>query len=100
MAYAGNMTDKYGENKWSLYCGDINRDGFIDIFDFTFLDLDNQNFVNFVYANTDLNGDGFVDIFDFVFIESNNQNFIFSIHPKKKDVDYQHPFFYLKYIFN
>ena len=80
-AYAGNMTDKYGENKWSLYCGDINRDGFIDIFDFTFLDLDNQNFVNFVYANTDLNGDGFVDIFDFVFIESNNQNFIFSIHP-------------------
>ena len=66
---------------WAAYTGDVNQDEFIDIFDFPEFDLDNQNFVSFLYVSTDFNGDGFVDIFDFPVYDSNNQNFIFSIHP-------------------
>ncbi len=80
-AYADNQKDVFNEGIWSMISGDLNQDGFVDIFDFPQYDLDNQNFVNNVYALTDLNGDGFVDIFDFPLYDMNNQNFIMSIHP-------------------
>ena len=80
-AYGNNMKDVFSENIWSIYTGDLNQDGFIDIFDFPLYDADNQNFVNGVYAVTDMNGDGFVDIFDFPIFDANNQNFVMAMRP-------------------
>ncbi|MEZ5045592.1 MAG: hypothetical protein R2831_01225 [Chitinophagaceae bacterium] len=78
-AYGSNQVE-VETNVWSLYNGDVNQDGFIDIFDFLDWDVDNQNFAS-GYFVTDLNGDGFVDIFDFLIWDPNNQNFIGLLTP-------------------
>ena len=79
-AYGGNMIDLYGENIWSIYQGDVNQDGNIDIFDFPQLDYDISNF-NFGYLNTDLDGNGSTDIFDFPTMDYNISNFIYAVYP-------------------
>ncbi|MEZ5046481.1 MAG: M4 family metallopeptidase [Chitinophagaceae bacterium] len=79
-AYGNNMIDVFTEGIWSGYNGDINQDGFIDIFDFLEWDADNQNFASGFFAS-DLSGDGIVDIFDFLIWDPNNQNFIGYITP-------------------
>ncbi|MEZ5045747.1 MAG: PKD domain-containing protein [Chitinophagaceae bacterium] len=81
-----SQNQAYGNNQvakgtlWTIYSGDINQDGFVDIFDFLSWDIDNQNFASGYYA-TDLNGDGFIDIFDFLVWDPNNQFFIGVITP-------------------
>ncbi|MEZ5045761.1 MAG: hypothetical protein R2831_02095 [Chitinophagaceae bacterium] len=79
-AYGSNEVDAFTDGVYSMYNGDINQDGFIDIFDFLDWDVDNQNFNSGYYA-TDLNGDSFVDIFDFLVWDPNNQSFIGIITP-------------------
>ncbi|MEZ5045868.1 MAG: hypothetical protein R2831_02640 [Chitinophagaceae bacterium] len=79
-AYGSNEVDAFSDGVYSMYNGDVNQDGFIDIFDFLDWDVDNQNFASGYYA-TDLNGDGFIDIFDFLVWDPNNQSFIGLITP-------------------
>lgn len=79
-AYGNNEVDAIADGTYSMYNGDVNQDGFIDIFDFLDWDIDNQNFVSGYFA-IDFNGDGFVDIFDFLVWDPNNQNFIGLLTP-------------------
>ncbi|MEZ5047461.1 MAG: GEVED domain-containing protein [Chitinophagaceae bacterium] len=79
-AFGGNEVDAISDAVFSMYNGDVNQDGFIDIFDFLDWDVDNQNFASGYFA-TDFNGDGFVDIFDFLVWDPNNQNFIGIVTP-------------------
>lgn len=74
-AYGDNQTvvdNIAGQPVFAIYSGDINQDGFIDVFDFLDLDPDIQS-GNFGYIPTDLNGDGFVDAFDFIVLDKNIQ---------------------------
>jgi hypothetical protein len=78
----------YGSNQvevepgvWAMYAGDMNQDGFVDIFDYPAYETDQLNLVSFSYVATDLNGDGFVDIFDYPVFEANQLNLIMMITP-------------------
>lgn len=67
----------YGNNQievetgvYAIYSGDMNQDGFIDIFDQ--IQLDNNLFDGISgYYPSDLNGDGFIDIFDQIILDNN-----------------------------
>lgn len=67
----------YGDNQvevetgvFAIYSGDMNQDGFIDIFDQ--IQLDNNLYDGTSgYYPSDLNGDGFIDIFDQIVLDNN-----------------------------
>ena len=67
----------YGDNQievetgvFAIYSGDMNQDGFIDIFDQ--IQLDNNLFDGISgYYPSDLNGDGIIDIFDQIVLDNN-----------------------------
>ncbi len=67
-AYGCNMIKK--GNKWCIFSGDVNQDGFVDSTD---LILINNNAFNYSsgYLSTDLTGDGFVDMEDLVICDNN-----------------------------
>ncbi len=77
-AFGGNLTLKGG--KYTIYSGDVNQDGTIDITDQGLIDNDAFNFVG-GYVPTDVNGDGFVDVSDASITENNAFNFISLIRP-------------------
>jgi hypothetical protein len=77
----------YGDNQkevepgiWAFFCGDINQDTAIDLFDYLLLDPDIYNGVG-GYYNTDLNGDGSVDLFDYLLLDPNIYNGIGAATP-------------------
>jgi hypothetical protein len=81
-------TQVYGNNQieiepmvWAFYSGDINQDGYIDGFDYPYLDADIQANIVGTYTNTDLNGDGYVDSFDFPIYDINSSNSVNAIIP-------------------
>ena len=65
---------------FAMFSGDINQDGFIDVFDYPQYDSDNFNQLS-GYLPTDLNGDGFVDVFDFPVYDKNNFNQVSIMRP-------------------
>ena len=79
----------FGDNQvlvdgvYTMYSGDFNQDGFVDIFDFPAYDAANQSGGAYdgTYVVTDLNGDGFVDIFDFPIYDANNQGNVQAVLP-------------------
>ncbi|MBS1518773.1 MAG: hypothetical protein JSS91_11855 [Bacteroidetes bacterium] len=77
-AYGNNMIQK--GTKWTVYSGDVNQDGVIDIGDNTQIDNDAFNFAS-GYIVTDLNGDGITDIDDQTIADNNAFNFIGKITP-------------------
>ena len=68
------------QNVFAIYSGDINQDGYIDVFDFPQFDQDNFNQA-VGYFVTDLNGDGYVDVFDFPVFDKNNFNQVSLLRP-------------------
>ena len=56
---------------YAIYSGDMNQDGYIDIFDFPAFDFDALSGAS-GYLVTDLNGDGYTDIFDFPVFDANS----------------------------
>ncbi|MFM7016179.1 MAG: hypothetical protein ACKOX3_07625 [Bacteroidota bacterium] len=77
----------YGNNQveietgvYAMYSGDMNQDEFVDPYDYTLYNDDNNNFASGYFA-TDLNGDGFVDPYDYSIYNDNNNSFIMSAHP-------------------
>jgi hypothetical protein len=65
---------------FAIYAGDLNQDGFVDVFDFPIFDADNAAFAS-GYVVSDMNGDGFVDVFDYPVFDANNQAFIMAVIP-------------------
>lgn len=76
----GNNLTQVQSGIWAVYTGDMNQDGYIDMFDYSIFETDNIQFA-YGYYTTDLNGDGFVDTFDFPIFELNNFSFVYSIQP-------------------
>ena len=76
-AYGNNLVLK--NNKWCIYSGDVNQDGFISSEDLNIIFIDNVNGA-IGYNATDLNGDVFTEIDDvnIVFVNS-----VFSIDSKR-----------------
>lgn len=65
---------------YTIYSGDVNQDGIIDITDAGKIGNDANNFVTGNVA-TDLNGDGLVDVSDAVFADNNSFNFVGLVRP-------------------
>ncbi len=68
---------------YGFYSGDLNHDGYVDIFDYPLYDTANQSGGAYdgTYVATDINGDGYVDIFDFPIYDSNNQQNVQAVTP-------------------
>ncbi|MDQ3022162.1 MAG: choice-of-anchor J domain-containing protein [Bacteroidota bacterium] len=77
-AFGNNLTFKAG--KFTLYSGDVNQDGVIDLTDLSMVDNDAFNFIG-GYVPTDVNGDGLVDVADAAIVDNNAFNFIGVIRP-------------------
>jgi endonuclease/exonuclease/phosphatase family metal-dependent hydrolase len=69
MAYGNNL--KLVNNKWCVYAGDVNQDGFINIDDLSFVFTESvKGTIN--YLMTDVNGDLFTEIEDVSIVFINN----------------------------
>ncbi len=79
--FTTSISKAYGNNlqlKGGLYCiysGDVNQNGFIDVFDLSETDNDAFNFVS-GYVVTDVNGNNFVDLLDLAIIDNNVYSFV------------------------
>lgn len=84
--FTTSLSQAYGNNMIlvggvaSIYSGDVNQDGVIDIADISLIDNDGYNYVS-GYVVTDLNGDGIVDGSDAAIVDNNAYNFIYAITP-------------------
>ncbi|MFZ1323408.1 MAG: metallophosphoesterase [Ignavibacteria bacterium] len=65
---------------FSVFSGDVNQDGTVDLADGSLIDNDIFNFVT-GYVVSDLNGDGTVDIADAVFADNNGYEFVNVVTP-------------------
>ncbi len=77
-AYGNNM--KLTGSKYSIYSGDVNHDGTINLSDLQLVYNDAKNFGS-GYLNTDIDGNNFVDLTDLVTTFNNSKNFISIIRP-------------------
>ncbi|MDQ3022260.1 MAG: SBBP repeat-containing protein [Bacteroidota bacterium] len=77
-AFGDNM--KLKGTRWTVYSGDVNQDGLVDITDLLITDNDVLNFVQ-GYVAADVNGDDLVDLIDLEITDNNSYNFINVIRP-------------------
>jgi len=77
-AYGSNQILKYSE--WSMFSGDVNQDGLIDVSDQSEIDNDVIN-VTTGYINTDLTGDNIADLSDASIADNNAFDFVTVIKP-------------------
>lgn len=66
--------------KWTIYSGDVNKDGNVDVTDIISVYNDGNNFVS-GYVPTDVTGDNFVDAGDLIVTYNNSINFVSVIRP-------------------
>ncbi|MBK9332751.1 MAG: hypothetical protein IPM96_10210 [Ignavibacteria bacterium] len=84
--FTSAQSQTYGNNsilkgtKYSVYSGDVDQDGTIDISDGSLIDNDAFNFAS-GYLPTDVNGDGLIDLSDGVYTDNNGANFVSKITP-------------------
>lgn len=77
-AFGNNL---HKENvKWTLYNGDIDRNGIIELSDVIAVYNDASNFAT-GYVSTDLNGDDLTDLIDILVDYNNSKNFVSVIKP-------------------
>lgn len=75
----GNNLKKVG-TKWSIYSGDINQDGVIDLEDLVY--VDNDVFNSAVgHISTDVNGDAIINYLDLQIIDANCSDYKMKITP-------------------
>ena len=77
-ALGSNMV--FANNEWSIYTGDVNHDGLVDLKDGNLIYNDILNFT-LGYVNTDLNYDDITDLGDLVLQINNSNKFISEIQP-------------------
>lgn len=73
-AYGNNLHLKSG--KYCLYGGDVNQDGFVDLFDLIIVFNGSKNFITGRFMPADLNGDSIIDLSDVTLCYNNSANFI------------------------
>lgn len=84
--FTSSSAQAYGSNQklvgssWTLFSGDVNQNGTVDIIDLGLVDNDAFNFVN-GYVNTDVNGNNVVEVNDLAIIDNNAYNFVGKITP-------------------
>ncbi|MEO8209392.1 MAG: hypothetical protein ABI840_02440 [bacterium] len=84
--FTSSLSQAYGNNMIlvsgvaSIYSGDVNQDGSVDLSDASLVDNDSYNFV-FGYVYTDVDGDGFVDASDAAIVDNNAYNFVTVVRP-------------------
>ncbi|MBK8983707.1 MAG: hypothetical protein IPM38_15660 [Ignavibacteria bacterium] len=87
--FTDSVSKAYGSNlilidnsplKYSVYNGDADKDGTIDLADGSLVDNDIMNFA-LGYLPTDINGDGLIDVADAVITDNNAYNFVSKITP-------------------
>jgi hypothetical protein len=78
-AYGDNQVE-VEPNVWAIYTGDMDQDGGVDNADFSFWEIDANNFA-MGYVSTDIDGNGAVDNGDFSIWEINSTNFVGVIKP-------------------
>ncbi|HMQ69977.1 MAG TPA: S8 family serine peptidase [Ignavibacteria bacterium] len=77
-AYGNNL---HKENlKWTIYNGDVIKNGVVELSDVIAVYNDASNFVT-GYVNTDLNGDDLSDLIDVLLDYNNSKNFVSVIKP-------------------
>ncbi len=69
-AFGNNL--KLVGTKYTMYSGDVNQDGVIDVQDFATIDNDTYNFTTGRFIPSDLNGDNHVDALDMTIADNNN----------------------------
>ncbi|MEO8210352.1 MAG: hypothetical protein ABI840_07300 [bacterium] len=94
-SFAGNFlsydfttsdTKAFGNNQvlkgteYTIYSGDVNKDGVVDLADATLIDNDIYNFLA-GYVVTDVNGDLIVDLSDATITDNNASNFVSEERP-------------------
>ncbi|MEO8209347.1 MAG: plastocyanin/azurin family copper-binding protein [bacterium] len=77
-AFGNNLTLKAG--KYTIYSGDVNQDGTVDLSDLSLIDNDAFNFIA-GYVVADVNGDETVDIADAAIADNNAFNFVIVMKP-------------------
>lgn len=77
-AYGNNQ--KLEGNRWTIFSGDTDQDGFIDMNDLI-MTYNNSNKFQVGYQTTDVNGDNHTDLSDLVLISNNSANFVHAIRP-------------------
>jgi hypothetical protein len=78
-AFGFNMIKK--GNKWCIYSGDTNRDGWVDLNDEIAVVNDINLFVSGIALATDINGDTWVDLSDIITVVNNTNAFVFKQVP-------------------
>ena len=77
-AYGNNQVLK--GTKYTVYSGDVNKDGIVDLTDTQLIDNDAADFKT-GYVPTDVNGDDYVDISDAAIADNNAFNFVSEVRP-------------------
>lgn len=77
-AYDNNQVLVSGE--YSIYTGDVNQDGLVDLTDLVLISNDGSNFVT-GYVATDLNCNGIVDLTDLLLANNNSSLFVSVMRP-------------------
>ncbi len=77
-AFGNNQIFKGG--KFTIYSGDVNQDGTVDLSDIILIFNDANNFVT-GYVRTDVNGDNITDLSDIVIAYNNSTNFVTVMRP-------------------
>lgn len=84
--FTDNSGKAFGDNmiqkgiKWTVFSGDINHDGFIDLTDILEIFNDATELLT-GYVNTDLNGDNIVDLTDVLIAVNNSKEYVGKIIP-------------------
>jgi endonuclease/exonuclease/phosphatase family metal-dependent hydrolase len=68
-AFGNNM--KKVNNKWCIYCGDVNQDRYVNLTDITLIGNDAFNYST-GYRLADLNGDSYIDLNDLTICDNNS----------------------------
>lgn len=85
-SFTSAQTQAYGNNtvikgtKFTIYSGDVNQDGAVDLADLTIIDNDANNFES-GYVPSDVNGDYVVDVSDAAITDNNAFNFVIKVTP-------------------
>jgi photosystem II stability/assembly factor-like uncharacterized protein len=85
--FTSSKSQAYGNNlkliglKYTMYSGDVNRDGFINLTDLVEIYNNSVEFVTGYYLTNDLNADSVIDLTDITICYNNSINFIQIVKP-------------------